>query len=504
MDINRYEAVKLNEAQIQYLLSVDKKTRFPNFDSSEVSFLYNSFSLFNSAYANNPQERCFFGGWLSQLNVENQCQPPWKSRQFVKSQNASEYSPSCGGSEYFRCNKEIFGPGPTANQISQSSLSFNSGLGGNLSTQGGICVKTDSSYSGLSQKCNEASKTLNHLRGKHWIHTISNEDFEKQKNSLSHLEGALQLFCSLNQNNSECKEFKQIADAIKAQYLSRKSVETAQGALSTIEEEQCHTGCIEEVAVGYSSNNECDIPRTTEAWKRNCRRLLESNEVPKEAFLFALKAMKLNATGFATDKCYKTADGHFSMAGKNRNDFKNMLTQGLPNKCQLMINDYDERIKTHGGAFKCQTAMYYIDLCNGSGKVQKSYSYVGYGTCKKGNGFENKSGKGTSLLGLFFTNNKTFNFREKDQHYRNIASWIQRDSGTRKIPAVALMGMQQSNNGSAPDYKYLHVGAYTSAGCPSIDQKNYRMIETLANNGPSIVINYKKGQMESLDQCTSK
>lgn len=242
----------------------------------------------------------------------------------------------------------------------------------------------------------------------------------------------------------------------------------------------------------------CDIAGTNAQWKRNCKALINSGRVPNQAFLFALKAMKKNSSSFKSKKCYKLASsGHYSMKGMNKSRFEGAMSGGIPNKCQMMINNYDERITTHGGSYKCKTAQYYIDLCSGSPKVEKSFSYVGYGTCKSGRGFRNKSGQGTSLLGAFVTANHTFNFQKRDASYSAIARQL---GGT--VPATPLIGLQSSNNGASPDLKYLHVGAYTSAGCPSVPPKDAGKIKKLAANGPSLVVNYKQGQMEDIDKCS--
>ncbi len=254
--------------------------------------------------------------------------------------------------------------------------------------------------------------------------------------------------------------------------------------------------------VPVGGNEACKIPGTSSKWQNNCNSILSSGSVPKEAFLYTLAVMKKNATGFKSDKCYKLADKeHYSMNGLTRDKFETMMSAGIPNKCQMMINNYDERISTHDGKHKCKTAQYYIDLCSSSPKVQKSFSYVGYGTCKtsKPNVFTNKSGKGTTVLGAFLTGNNVFNFQKRDTAYTDIAN---SPGFNGKVPATPLIGLQKSNNGAAPDYKYLHVGAYTSAGCPSVPPQDKSKVEALAKNGPSLVVNYKHGLMEDIGRCS--
>jgi hypothetical protein len=247
-----------------------------------------------------------------------------------------------------------------------------------------------------------------------------------------------------------------------------------------------------------SGKGACDIAGTDKKWRKNCESLVSSNKVPKQAFLYALSVMKKNASSFKSNKCYKMeSPDHYSMRGLTKGGFENLMKKGVPNKCQMMINNFDERIKTHGGSKKCKTANYYIDLCSSSPSVKKSFSYVGYGTCKGSSGFTNKTGKGTSLLGAFMTSNKVFNFQKRDKSYSAIAKQL-----GGKIPATPLIGLQKSNNRSALDKKYLHVGAYTSAGCPSMPPSDAGKIKALTNNGPSLVLNYKAGQMDKIEDCS--
>jgi hypothetical protein len=254
-----------------------------------------------------------------------------------------------------------------------------------------------------------------------------------------------------------------------------------------------------------SATSECDIPGQDEQWISNCHALLELDGIPKNAFRYALEGLKRNSSSFATKNCYKMADSaHRSMMGLKKDDFEGLLSEGIPNKCTMVVNDFDDRIKTHGGAYKCQARSYYIDLCSGEKPVvEKTQTYLGYGTCKGKNGFTNQSGKGTSLLGFFVSHNKTFDFGQKDAEYKAVANSIRKMRGNqdRNIPSVALFGLQTTNNGAAPDYKYLHVGAYTSAGCPSLPPEKYYLIEEMAKNGPSVVVNYKEGEMEEFEKC---
>ena len=178
-----------------------------------------------------------------------------------------------------------------------------------------------------------------------------------------------------------------------------------------------------------------------------------------------------------------------------------LLKNGLPNKCQIIINDAGERVA------QCRGKMYYIDLCQGdSPVVTETYFNMGTGTCRRGNGYRNESGIGTTLLGAFFTHNQNFDFTltsSQPRHYRDVARMVERAGGSREATAVSLFGLQKSNNLSSRTGKYMHVSTYQSSlGCPSIAPENYYMIEALAENGPSLVLNYHEGKMEDISQCT--
>jgi len=255
------------------------------------------------------------------------------------------------------------------------------------------------------------------------------------------------------------------------------------------------------------SNPVCEMPGTDEQWRQNCLALINNKSLPLNAIQFALEGLKRNSESFKTRSCYKMASpDHRSMMGLNADGFEELLSEGIPNKCTMIINNLDERLATHGGSFKCQMKTYYIDLCSGEAPIVKhTKAYLGYGSCKNKSGFKNQSGQGTTLLGFFVSHNKTFNFGEKDAAYKKIAKDISgmRKNKDRSIPSVALFGLQNSNNGAAPDYKYLHVGAYTSAGCPSILPEDYELVERIAAQGPSVVVNYKEGAMEPFEDCES-
>lgn len=255
----------------------------------------------------------------------------------------------------------------------------------------------------------------------------------------------------------------------------------------------------------------CQVEGTSERWRRNCEQLYTTG-IPAGALNYALEVMRLNATSFRTDQCFrpnprgdngglKHAE-HVSMDGLTDDQFENnLMANGLPNKCQIVINDTGDRIA------ECRARMYYIDLCQGSSPVvRETYSNLGTGTCRLGRGYENGVGRRTTVLGAFFTHRETFDFRNTTTQrdaYDRVAGEVQAAGGPRQATAIQLFGLQNTNNLASRTGKYMHVSPWVSSwGCPSIAPENYYMIEALADNGPSLVLNYHEGQMEDINRCT--
>lgn len=239
----------------------------------------------------------------------------------------------------------------------------------------------------------------------------------------------------------------------------------------------------------------CKMSGVSAQWVKNCEALYSAG-IPKDALEYALKVMQLNDDSFESDKCYKTGpSGHYSMAGVNKSSFANKMSRGLPNKCQMVINDTRDKQGTYRGR------MYYIDLCSGSKpKVVKSYFNMGTGTFK--NNYADSGGAHTTVKGAFFTNYKTFSFQKNNAAYKAVKSRVKSLSGSYKAPSVQLFGLSTTNNEAGPNLKYMHVSGYKSSwGCPSIAPENYWMIEKLASNGPSLVLNYGSG-MEDIKRCS--
>jgi hypothetical protein len=152
--------------------------------------------------------------------------------------------------------------------------------------------------------------------------------------------------------------------------------------------------------------------------------------------------------------------------------------------------------------------MFYIDLCSpGDAVVKEDYFNLGTGTCRGGKyGFRNGSQLHTTVKGAFFTHNKTFDFtdvtRQKSQ-YQNVARKVSEAGGQPQATAIQLFGLQNTNNLASRTGKYMHVSPHRSSwGCPSVRPSNFYMIEALANNGPSLVLNWGREGMEEIERCT--
>jgi hypothetical protein len=254
----------------------------------------------------------------------------------------------------------------------------------------------------------------------------------------------------------------------------------------------------------------CQIEGTDEQWRRNCENLYNAG-IPPEALDYTLEIMQLNSTSFAMDQCYDSEElresAHPSMNGHNAESIRNdLMSDGFRNKCQFVINDTDDLIPGHS----CRGRMYYIDLCQGDEpQVTRDYFNIGTGTCVNGRGFTDGRNIGTTVLGAFFTNDNTFDFHpggsRSIQPYRDLRAQIESMGGPREATAVGLIGMQNTNNLASLTGKHMHVSPYQSSlGCPSIAPENYYMIQALANNGPSLVVNFAREGMEDPQECIAE
>lgn len=246
----------------------------------------------------------------------------------------------------------------------------------------------------------------------------------------------------------------------------------------------------------------CDFEGVTEEWKSTCDKLVKSGEIPKGALSFTLGVMAKNSTSFSSDKCFAkkglASKHHYSMKGTTTDSVRTRMKNGLKNKCTFVINDMGDKKAA------CRGTMYFVDMCKGGEpKITKTYVNIGAGTCRKGRGYKNESGQQTTTLGAFITNDHVFNFSSTKDKYNTLRRSIKKVSGESKAHALQIFGLQNTNNSASRDMKYMHVSPYQSSwGCPSIAGENYWMIEELAKNHPSLLVNYHEGKMEDINKCS--
>lgn len=496
----------IHKSVLLIISSIDRDRQTEATRSKKTTF----WSLFFSEAIAGNNDRCFYGGWMS-VEVNGECQAPWAMQrnaafqaQFPDQTYTPEYycsnrSDVTDSSNMIRCNPSFFG----------------------ADSEGGKCV-TMTPNSSLSERCHQASVGLvdNHIEAfladsahRSRYSTLAAEliNYCSSKRTYSCHSMAKQLEWQLEQMR-ENTEVALCAPGLVDSFLELPEFEEI---IRLVNEPPEAVPEIWAPPLNSDDSEACNIEGMTEEAKANCIALLGGDSIPKNALLFALEGLKRNSTSFETDRCFngrpefeqRFSDSrgrkHHSLAGlDSSSDFRSKLENGIPNKCSMVINDVGDRLESHGGALKCKMKTFHIDLCGSSPSVRETSAWVGYGTCKLNRGHENTEGRGTTLLGFQVTSPQAFSFSKDDTHYNRIRNDYAQ-SRERRIPSLALFGLQNSNNGSMTDFKYLHIGAYTSAGCPSLmpTDENYDLIESLAANGPSVVVNYKEGEMEPFQKC---
>lgn len=197
----------------------------------------------------------------------------------------------------------------------------------------------------------------------------------------------------------------------------------------------------------------------------------------KQAFQYALKYFVHNLGGLADPTCSAGARGGWQ-------------TNGIQNQCVIMLNDVKQKWQNSGSRY----TGYYIDLCKGFVRPV----YVNRG---KGNGYRDKPNQHTTLIGAFLTNNVVSEFKP----LKDSAGYatIKRKWGT--IAKVDLIGLHSTNSVTSSS-KPIHVSPHQSSwGCPSIAPENVWLIKKLAEDGPSLVVNYagpSLNPLESVRNCS--
>lgn len=251
----------------------------------------------------------------------------------------------------------------------------------------------------------------------------------------------------------------------------------------------------EELASLAESTELCDFPDAQT--RQNCIAFLNDPDIPQDALEWTLRVFRRNLGSLRMDQCLRRPPDHYSNHDRNGNMVMRTenLRRGIQNQCQIMINDTREQWG-NPNQFPYRRTYYYLNLCTG----EKRTGYFNLGTGTFRNNYENVGGRRTTVLGAFLTSSQAFSYSGGGSSYSGIVRRLGR------VPSVALFGLQNTNNRSAENYKYMHVSPYRSSwGCPSIAEEDYDIIDTLAENGPSLVVNYgPENRMEDPAECESE
>lgn len=252
----------------------------------------------------------------------------------------------------------------------------------------------------------------------------------------------------------------------------------------------------------------------------NCHQLVSRKLIPNsEALDYTLRYMRDNSGKLADDRCLppkvgterrtvtvRTKRGPVkrtvvsSAVSGEANMSRDVLRQGVKNQCQFLINDTTSTVK----GFPNRGNAYWVDLCSKDAAKLVTKTYFNKGT---GRGNRDVPGANTTVVGAFLTGSSTFNFvpYRMSNGYREIARMSRKQNGSSKITAVRLFGVNSSNNDTSRS-KPLHVSPYRSSwGCPSTSPENAPLIEKLAQNGPSLVMNYGPSQFhKSTTSCENE
>jgi hypothetical protein len=163
------------------------------------------------------------------------------------------------------------------------------------------------------------------------------------------------------------------------------------------------------------------------------------------------------------------------------------IEKGIQNGCSMVVNDIEADFPSDP---KRSTA-YFLDLCarNSGENVQKFFMNRGKGHAGK-TMYDDVGGRRSTLMGAFLTDSivKSFSPYSHPERYRNLC-------GIRNPQQVRLLGLNSTNDDSDCS-KPLHVSPYGSSwGCPSISCESVKFLRKLAENGPSLVMNYAASRM---------
>jgi hypothetical protein len=240
---------------------------------------------------------------------------------------------------------------------------------------------------------------------------------------------------------------------------------------------------------------------------RNCQALFaDPTLIPNhDALVFSLKYFRDNYGGLQDPSCALASESHIKTPDHIEDNgilSDDQIKAGIHNKCQFVIND----VNTRWPGVKSRSTAYYVDLCADKTQpgraanpeqeiVQKFYMNVGYGPPFRDENHNKRLGiiGGSTLAGCFLTNNEAYDFQPYDEYaknskYKNLEASLAKQG--LKLRGLRLVGLNSSNNKT--EYrKPIHVSPFSnSEGCPSVEWTHLPFIEELAQNGPSLLVNY--------------
>ncbi len=186
------------------LIELEKKEKYPTYYKSRFSsleFLEKVSDLFiDQCFAADGNNTCLFGGWPSQRN--GSCSVPWGpgARAIAEGLETNSYDGDdyCGANNLFRCNPLIFGPGIEQGLAGDEFPNINGRRNNSSPYHAGICVDISRGYNGLSQKCQQASVTLDEIRESNDLPPWRESDFfnEERAEDFRNLQNVIADRCS--------------------------------------------------------------------------------------------------------------------------------------------------------------------------------------------------------------------------------------------------------------------------------------------------------------------
>lgn len=229
-----------------------------------------------------------------------------------------------------------------------------------------------------------------------------------------------------------------------------------------------------------------DTPMSVQQQLRitNCERIVNNGSVPNQAaFSYAIRYLAENQNALKDPSCaFETASDDTECAVCQSSE---RIRRGIQNGCTFLLND----LERPWGDGTTRTTGYFIDLCATDPSQTVSRLKINTGT---GARYNDRGGARSTLAGAFLMDDGVRNFTP----YNPRPYGEMRRSLGGRLPVVRLLGLNSSNNTTDYD-KPMHVSPFrTSWGCPSVGAEAVPFMRRLAENGPSLLMNYAGEQFE--------